>query len=295
MTRPIRRARARSLSGVTLVELVVTLSLLAIVGTIGATMMASMATSQRAGVDRLAAAGAADAALRRLGRELQGALPNSVRVTRSTSGGVDTVFIEFVPVLDGGRFRARVDATPAGPGDPLDLEDPADNRFDVLGPPVAAGAAGGSLVLHNLGNDLADAYAGQNRRSGVSLPGAGTQVQFTPAGAFPAATDSRRFFVVATPVTFACEPSTLPDGQPGHRLWRLSGYGWHATQPADLVAGPLASANRALLMDSLARCDASYSTALANIGLLTATLAMPGGGANPALPLMSQVAIDNTP
>jgi MSHA biogenesis protein MshO len=281
--------------GVTLVELVVTLSLLGIVATIGATMMASLATSQRAGVDRLAAAGAADAALRRLGRELQGALPNSVRVGRSTASGVDTVFVEFVPVLDGGRFRARVDATPSGPGDPLDLEDAADNRFDVLGPPVAAAAAGGSLVLQNLGDDLADAYAGQNRRGGVSLPSGGAQVQFTPAGAFPAATDTRRFFVVGTPVTFACEPVPLPDGQPGYRLWRLSGYGWHASQPANLAAAPLAGANRALLMDALARCDASYSTALANIGLLTAQLALPGSGGNPPLPLMSQIAVDNTP
>jgi MSHA biogenesis protein MshO len=286
---------ARAQRGLTLIELIVTLSLLAIVAVIGATLIGSLATGQRDGIDRLAASGAADAALRRMARELQGALPNSVRVTRSSAGGVDTVFIEFVPVVDGGRYRAKVDATAGGPGDPLDLADPADDRFDVIGAPIAAGAAGSQLVIQNLGNDLADAYAGQNRRAGVALPAGGTQVAFTPAGAFPQATDSQRFFLVGTPISFVCEPATLPDGRAGYRLWRLAGYGWHAAQPAVLASGPLGGANRALLLEPLAGCDAAYSTALANIGLLTARLAVPGSSGAPALPLMAQIAIDNTP
>lgn len=281
--------------GLTLIELIVTLSLLAIVAVIGATMIGSLATGQRDGIDRLAASGAADAALRRMSRELQGALPNSVRVARTTSGGIDTVYIEFVPVVDGGRYRAKVDATAGGPGDPLDLAEPADDRFDVIGRPIDAGAAGSQLVIQNLGNDLADAYAGQNRRSGVSLPAGGTQLAFTPAGAFPQATDSQRFFLVGTPVSFVCEPATLPDGRAGFRLWRLAGYGWHATQPAALSSGPLAGASRALLLEPLLGCDAAYSTALANIGLLTARLALASGSGAVALPLMAQIAIDNTP
>ena len=290
-----RNATSRHARGVTLVELVVTISLLSIVAVIGASLMASLAGSQRSGVDRLAASGAADAALRRLSRELQGALPNSVRVARTTSGGIDTVFIEFVPVLDGGRFRSKVDASAGGSGDPLDLGDPADDRFDVLGPTVSADAAAGQLVIQNLGNDLADAYAGNNRRAGVSLPGGGAQVRFTPNGAFPQATDSARFFLVGTPVTFACEPVALSSGGSGYRLWRLAGYGWNATQPSSLTSGPLASASRALVLEPLAGCDASYSTALANIGLVSARLAMPGGSSGIALPLMAQIAIDNTP
>jgi MSHA biogenesis protein MshO len=295
MKRP-RHARHRDGErGLTLVELIVTLSLLSVVAVIGATFMASLAKSQRSGVDRLAASGSADAALRRLSREVQGALPNSIRVARTGSAGAEAVFIEFVPVLDGGRFRARIDATASGPGDPLDLADPNDDRFDVLGPPIAGTAAGGQLVIQNLGNDLADAYVGNNRRAGVSLLSSGSLVRFTPSGAFPQATDSSRFFIVGSPVSFVCEPATLDDGSAGFRLWRLSSYGWHATQPSALDSAPLASANRALLLEPLASCDAAYSTALANIGLLTARLAMPGGSGSPALPLMSQIAVDNTP
>ena len=275
--------------GFTLVELIVTLSLLAIVAVIGSQMIATVSNSQRSGVDRLAAAGAADGALRRVAREVQGSLPNSLRVTRNGSA----VFIEFVPVQDGGRFRAAIDATGAGPGDPLDLDDPLDNRFDVLGPPVAA-AAGSQLVIHNLGTDLADAYSGNNRRAVTSLPSSGSQVAFTPNGAFPASTDSHRFFLVGTPVSFVCEPVTLASGAAGFRLQRLAGYGWQATQPADLGAAPLASATRALLLDGLGECDASYSQALANIGLLMARVGVAGeNGAS--LPLLAQLAVDNTP
>jgi len=279
--------------GVTLIELVVTLTLLSIVAMVGATMMSSMAGSQRAGVDRLAASGMADGALRRLARELQGALPNSLRVARTTASGIDTVFIEFVPVIDGGRFRGAVDATGSA-SDPLDFEDAADNRFDVLGPAVAALAIGQWLVIHNLGDDLADAYAGNNRRAGVLLPSGGTQLQFTANGAFPASTDSRRFFVVGTPVSFVCEPIAASSPQ-RWRLLRLASYGWQASQPTNLSSGALASATRSLLIEPLAGCDAAYSTALANIGLLTARLALPGDAAGADLPLLAQVPVDNTP
>lgn len=286
----MRRPQQR---GVTLIELVVTLTLLSIVAVVGSTMMSRMAVNQRDGVERLAASGSADGALRRLSREVQGALPNSLRVARTTSGGVDTVFIEFVPVIDGGRFRAAVDATGSA-SDPLDLEDPADNRFDVLGPVVDAAAIGGSLVIHNLGDDLSDVYAGNNRRAGVLLPNGGTQLQFTANGAFPSSTDSRRFFVVGTPVSFVCAPIAGTSPQ-RWRLQRLAGYGWQASQPTSLGSAPLASATSALLIEPLAACDASYSTALANIGLLSARLALSAGDGGSDLPLLAQLPVDNTP
>jgi hypothetical protein len=128
----------------------------------------------------------------------------------------------------------------------------------------------------------------------VALPNGGTQVRFTPAGAFTESTGSHRFFLVGTPVSFVCEP-VVAGGTAGFRLWRLSGYGWQAGQPTNLGAAPLAAASRALLLEPLAACDAAYSVALANIGLLTARLALPGGAGNAALPLLAQIPIDNTP
>lgn len=268
--------------GFTLVELVIVIALVGILAAVGAALLGRAAGNGQVGADRLALAGSADAALRRVARELHAALPNSVRV--ATAGGA--VFVEFVPVVDVGRFRRQVDA--AGGGDVLDLADPADASFDVLGPAVAA-TGSVELVLQNLGNDLADVYTGNNRRGGVVLPGGGTQVQFTPNGAFPDATSSTRFFLVGTPVTFACTPAADGSG-----LWqRLSGYGWSAAQPADLAAAPLAGATRRLLLGGISACAAAYTDALANLGLVTLQLQLGSGDRQASL--LHQVAVETTP
>src|SRR5574343_2009528 len=55
----------------------------------------------------------ADTALRRIARDLQSALPNSVRLDVSHN------FLEFVPIRDAGRYRADVGA--GGTGNILDF------------------------------------------------------------------------------------------------------------------------------------------------------------------------------
>lgn len=280
-----RRPRPR---GVTLVELVVVMTIVALVASISATLVARVAASQQDNRERLALALAADVQLATLADQLHLALPNSVRLTSNAAG----VWIEWVPVTDGGRFRAAVDATdPASPGDPLDLTDATDAAFDVIGTALATPAAGAQLVLQNLGTPEADAYAGTSRRGGLVLTQGNRRVNFTAAGALPASTDTRRFFIVGTPVTVACE--ALPGG--GYELARYRGYGWIATQPA--AAADLASGTRELLLTGLTACAASHSLALANIGALTLrlTLGSTTAPAAAAMTLLQQVALDNTP
>lgn len=282
--------------GFTLVELVTVIALTGIVAAIGATMVAGAANVQRGGVERLAAAGAADAALRRMAHEIEAALPNSVRVGRRTIAGRDAAFVEFLPVLDGGRFRGAVDATGGPPGDPLDVDAPDDDSFDVVGPPLDPALTGTWLVIRNLGDDRADAYRGESRRSGVVVSPAGDRVSFTPAGAFVDATGTRRFFLVGAPVTFACEPATDADGRPAWQLLRRWNYGLHASQPTDPATAPLATGRSAVLLDGLADCDAALSAGLANIGLVWLRLAVrSGSGDGTSGPLMTSIAVDNTP
>jgi MSHA biogenesis protein MshO len=218
-----------------------------------------------------------------MARELQGALPNSIRV--ATNGG-GAVFVEFVPVVDAGRFRREPAAD--GSGDVLDFADPADASFDVLGPPVTA-TGSVELVVENLGTDLADAYIGNNRRAGVVLGAGGASVTFTPDGALPDATASNRFFLVGTPVSFVCTP--VADGS---GIWqRLDGYGWQATQPTDLAAAPLAGANSSVLLGGVSACAASYTDPLVNLGLVTLSLTLGTGDSQASL--LHQVSVDNTP
>lgn len=271
--------------GVTLVELVVVLTIVALVASLSATLVARVAASQQDNRARLVLAQTADGALVRVADALQAALPNSVRLT----AGSNSFWLEWVPVSDAGRYRAATDST-GGSSDPLDLENAADTSFDVIGTALGTLASGSQLVIQNLGTPDADAYAGSNRRSGLVLGSGGRSLSFTAAGALPQATDTRRFFIVATPMTLAC----VSDGAGGYQLVRYSGYGWLATQPTSSAAMP--GATQAVMLGGLTGCAASYSTALANIGLLNLRLTLGDSSTTGAkAQLLQQLTVDNTP
>ena len=280
------QARSR---GVTLVELVVVMTIIGLVAGLGATLVGRVVSAQQDTRGRLTLGLSADAAMARVADDLYSALPNSVRVT-SNAGGV---WLEWVPVVDGGRWRAAVDTVAAGPGDPLDLSDASDNSFDVIGTPVGTPAgtlvAGSQLVIQNLGTPEADAYAGSNRRSGVALLSAGRRVSFTAAGALPNSTGTQRFFLVATPLTLAC----VPVGGGVWELARYSGYGWLSGQPVS--SATLSGATRTLLLGGMSGCSAAYSTALANIGLVNLRYSMGTAGTAVKMDFMQQLSIENTP
>lgn len=266
----------------TLVELVIVIAVVGILATAGAVLLGRVAGSSLAGSERLQLAASVDAGLRRVATELQGALPNSVRVTSSAG----SVFIEYVPVLDAGRYRRE--AASDGSGDPLDLDRDDDAAFDVLGPPVAA--TGAELVVNNLGTDGADAYAGANRRAGVVLAGGGSLVQFSAGAPWPAGgSGQHRFHLVGTPVSVVCVPGSGGSG----RLVRITGYGWSASQPASLGSGALASGEQALLLGGVSDCAASHTQMQVNLGVVTLSVAVQANGETARL--LHQVAVDNTP
>jgi type II secretory pathway pseudopilin PulG len=71
---------------VTLVELVVVLSVMAVVASIGATLVRRIVASQQDNRGRLVLAQQADSALAQLNDALSNALPNSLRVTSNAEG-----------------------------------------------------------------------------------------------------------------------------------------------------------------------------------------------------------------
>jgi MSHA biogenesis protein MshO len=274
--------------GVTLVELVVVLTIIGLVVSIGATLVGRVVGGQQDNRGRLTLAMSADGALARIADELTGALPNSLRVAAGSSNPAET-WIEFVPVDDAGRYRAAPDTVSGTPGDVLDFEDASDNGFDVIGTPITHYSASSELVLRNLGpGSGADAYVGDNRRGGLVFASGGRHVAFTAAGAWPASTGTQRFFIAAPPVSLAC---VAVGG--GFELRRYSSYGWLAAQPTSTAA--LAAATATLLQGGLASCSASYSSALANIGLLNLRLGLADGSSTARMEFMQQLAVDNTP
>lgn len=228
-------------SGFTLVEMVIAITITAILSGIVALfiqvpLLGYFDVSRRAELTD-----AADLAVRRIVREVQGALPNSVRVT--TAAGV--TYLEFLAVRSGGRYRADVDNL--GGGDILDFTLATDSSFDVLGPGVEV-AAGDQIVVYNLGVSGADAYAGANRRAFAGAAGTVNNISFTAtASPFPFDSPSKRFQIVSGPVTYACNPAA-------GTLQRYGGYAIAAIQPAPPGVAP------ALLASGVTACSIAYAT-----------------------------------
>ena len=136
----------------------------------------------------------ADTALRRIGREVRRAVPNSIRIPGPTC-------FELVPTKSGGLYRRAVDIINAS-SDPLDTTG-TDASFDVLSPLAFPPAAGDFIVIGNQNTN--DVYAGATRGTvsawasppapGGALVGVG-RVALTAATQFPAGYDGGRFQVV---------------------------------------------------------------------------------------------------
>ena len=274
-------------SGFTLAELVIVVLILGIIS-------AAVAVFIRGPIDayfdvsrRAQLSDVADTALRRVSRDLQRALPNSVRVSGGCSGAV-ACYLEYVPVVAGGRYRAELDQS--GGGDILDFTNNGDTAFDLIGPNLSLPLATPLwLVVYNLGIPGADVYSGASAASDVRRPysGAGgsvSAISFSSSVVLPFDSPARRFHIVSAPVTYACLPAAS-----GGALVRYDGYGFSALQP--IPPGGTAS----LLASDVTACGFSYSAleVARSAGLVSLELALSRDGET--LTLFHQVHVSNVP
>lgn len=273
-----------------IVAIVITGILLGMVGMFGRRQIESyMDVSARAELSD-----AADTALRRIARDLQSALPNSVR---QPSG--NTNFLEYAPIRDAGRYRA--DFGGSASDDPLDFGSSTDNSFDVLGPPVTI-RTGDQLVIFNLGQPGSggqpgsDVYEGSSRRTastGTNL----SKVSFAPGGTqFPFASPQRRFQIVGGPVTYECAGNaTNPELGTVIRHWC---YNFQAAQPTVFgslgVHAACTAEQSAVLVGDVKSCAFRYEPAvLQRNGLVVLRLTLSKN--NESVELLHQVEVLNTP
>lgn len=278
--------------GITLIELVVVLSLL---GIIAAAAAVALRDPVRAYVDstrRAELTDVADVSLRRMGRDIRLALPNSPRVTES--GG--TFYLELLLTKTGGRYRTE------GPGDILDFS-AADTTFESLSPLGAGGHApegGDILVVHNLfstGSTQANAYTfGQSECTDPLSTECNTAAISNVAGntitfgsrRFPLSSPGHRFYVVEGPVTYACTPGA-PDsnGNGTGSFRRTANYTIDADQPTP-DGGDLLAAN-------VTGCQITYTPLVLNqrLGLVTMQLQLTLG--NESVTLYHEVHVSNVP
>ena len=267
--------------GFTLIELVM---VIVVMGVIGATLAAFMRKPVDAYFDtarRAALTDVADTAVRRISRDIGGALPNSIRNPSSSC-------IEFIPTRTGGRYRAEPDALVAGNQANAILDfAAADTSFNMLAnnsllPPDQRVRANDLVVVYNLGIAGADAYAGDNTAV-VSAVTSGAESTITMAAKqFPLASPVGRFHVVPGDekiVSFVCNAG---------RLLRSSNHAYNNSCPTS-------GATVAVLAQGVASCSFVYNTSdLQRNGLVQMTMALTDSSGE-SVSLYHEVHVGNTP
>ncbi len=262
-------------SGFTLIEMVM---VIVIMGVIGATVAVFVSKPIDAYFDtgrRAALTDIADTAVRRMARDLGGALPNSVRNPGNQC-------IEFIPTRTGGRYRAEVSA--GGTGDVLDFT-VADTSFNMLGnngllPADQQIRAGDVVAVYNLGIAGADAYAGDNTSvvSGV-VSGSESTITIAPKQ-FPLASGTNRFHVIPGSekiVAFVCS---------GGNLLRSANHAYANSCPTS-------GATVSVLAGNVTSCNFAVNTDLQHSALVQLTIGFTAS--SETVSLYHEVHVNNTP
>lgn len=203
------RSNARQ-RGFTLIELIMVIVIIGVIGGMVAVFMKGPIDAYLDSGRRAALTDVADTVVRRIARDLQRALPNSIRT--GTAGASSC--LEFIPTKTGGRYRA------SGAGS-LDFA-AGSASFNMLGsntalPPDQQIVSGDVIVVYNLGFAPADAYSGSNWETVSGAPTESgtpteTAISLSSTKLFPLDSGSRRFHVVPGAermVSYVCSGSSL--------------------------------------------------------------------------------------
>lgn len=279
--------------GFTLIELVITLVISTIVVGFVAMFISGPVQGFADQSRRVRLVDAADAALKRIARDIRRSLPNSVRIT--TSGGVTA--LEILSTVDGARYRAQ----PPGTADQiLDFAAP-DRYFNVLGPFTQVAkpfsSANYHLAIYNVGVPGANAY----ELSNVITPPATTitiaadttpgedRITLSTPFRFAYESPTQRVFLVEGPVTYLCDAVF-------GTLTRYEGYDIEVNQSAVDTHGDLlgAGATASLMANQVTGCSFTYTSGTAErAGLVSLQIVISAQGET--VSLLSQVHVDNVP
>jgi MSHA biogenesis protein MshO len=278
--------------GFTLIEMVVTIAVGAVVVAFMAMFIVMPMNAYTAQTRRAGLVDASDSALRFMARDIRSALPNSVRV--AASGTVTA--LELLATADGARYQ---DNGPlSNPALALDFTT-ADAAFATTVPftqltlPFSSSAY--YLSIYNVGVPGANAYQMTNvitpagTTITVSAGGAPNQnlVTLNPPFQFAYGSPEKRVYLVSGPVSYLCDTSA-------GTLTRYSGYTISSTQPTSAAALSGAGAASALVAANVASCSFTYSAGTAQRNAL-ATLSLQIAQSGESVQLLNEVQVVNAP
>jgi MSHA biogenesis protein MshO len=284
--------------GFTLIELVITMVLTAIVAGFMTTFISAPVDAYRDQTRRAEMVDTADAVLRLMARDVRGALPNSVRT--SISGTF--VALELLATVDAARYRDS-DALTA-PNQELDFSG-RDGAFATLGELEIPGDLATSqyyLSIYNVGVTGADAYEAPSvvmtppgTTIGIVNPGTGeSQVTINPDFQFAYGSPGKRVFLVSGPVTYLCNTATGSLTRYARYPIALVPRNTAAQFAADGISG-------AAVANDISACQFTYNQGTASrAGLVTLAITITRNDATFAtqaevVSLLQQVHVENAP
>jgi MSHA biogenesis protein MshO len=290
MSRYFTRSPVPSQRGFTLVELIIVIVLMGVIGGMVSVFMKGPIDAYIASGRRAALTDVADTVVRRMGRDIRKALPNSV----NTSG--DGLCVEFIPTKTGGRYRVEEIL----PGDGTSLVfGGADSRFNMLGnnsllptdQQIKAVAGEYDVIaLTNLGFGVGDAYAGANTAVLSSVVnGAETAITFgSRTFDMAIASPSNRFQVIPASekvVAYVCTNT---------KIYRLVSTSLGHVCPSTAVTASSPDISAAPVLAQNATCTFDYSGSdLQRNALLSMRIQVTESGESIAL--QHEVHVSNTP
>ena len=278
----------RSLRGFTLIEMVVTIAVGAVVVAFMAMFIVMPLNAYTAQTRRAGLVDASDSALRFMARDIRSALPNSVRI--DPTGTV----LELLATADGARYQDN--GPVSNPALALDFTT-ASAAFATTVPftqltlPFSSNAY--FLSIYNVGVPGASAYETKNvitpAGTTITVSAGATSnqnlVTLNPPFQFAYGSPEKRVYLVSGPVTYLCDTSA-------GTLTRYSGYAISSTQPTSAAA--LSGGASALVAANVASCSFTYSAGTAQRNAL-ATLSLNIAQSGESVQLLNEVQVVNAP
>lgn len=279
--------------GFTLVETIVAIAITGIVAAIVAVFIRAPVEGYVDSARRAWLTDVADTALRRIARDVQAALPNSLRPTASCVASTTTSCgVELLLTATGGRYRHDDACFSTGCA-----------SLATLGSVIGANGEQASLrlVIYNLHNNeggacstrYPSAWCDQNVATiSSSSDNANNDVfAFASTTTFAPGTGSpaRAFFIVSGPAAYVCSGVGTSGGNGTGELRRYAGYPIAASQNI-----PPTGATGYLLAHRVSACRINYAPAMVGTqGLLELYLEITEAGET--VGLHHQVHVDNAP